>query len=93
MQDEKLDVVDSFCYLGDKIGAGGDCDLSVITRIRSAWASSGKLLPILTTRALSYITRGQIYSTYDPQLSCCMPVSVGPQMSMTYLNCNVMIEQ
>ena len=41
MQDKKLDVVDSFCYLGDTIGAGGGCDLSVITRIRSAWASSG----------------------------------------------------
>ena len=37
MQDKKLDVVDSFCYLGDTIGAGGGCDLSVITRIRSAW--------------------------------------------------------
>ena len=30
---KKLDVVDSFCYLGDTIGAGGGCDLSVITRI------------------------------------------------------------
>ena len=34
---KKLDVADSFCYLGDTIGAGGGCDLSVITRIRSAW--------------------------------------------------------
>ena len=33
MQDKKLDVVDSFCYLGDTIGAGGGGDLSVITRI------------------------------------------------------------
>ena len=36
VQDKKLDVVDSFCYLGDTIGAGGSCDLSIITRIRSA---------------------------------------------------------
>ena len=64
MQDKKLDVVDSFCYLGDTIGAGGGCDLSVITRIRSAWGKFQELLPILTSRALSYITRGQIYSTY-----------------------------
>ena len=64
MQDKKLDVVDSFCYLGDKIGAGGGCDLSVITRIRSAWGKFRELLPILTSRALSYITRGQIYSMY-----------------------------
>ena len=64
MQDKKLDVVDSFCYLGDTIGAGGGCDLSVITRIRSAWCKFRELLPILTSRTLSYITRGQIYSRY-----------------------------
>ena len=64
MQDKKLDVVDSFCYLGDTIGAGGGCDLSVITRIRSAWGKFWELLPILTSHALSYTTRGQIYSTY-----------------------------
>ena len=63
MQDKKLDVVDSFCYLGDTIGAGGGCDLSVITRIRSAWGKFRELWPILTSHALSYITRGQIYST------------------------------
>ena len=60
VQDEKLDVVDSFCYLGDTIG----CDLSVITRIRSAWGKFQELLPILTSCALSYITCGQIYSMY-----------------------------
>ena len=54
----------AFCYLGDTIGAGGGCDLSVITRIRSAWGKFRELLPILTSHALSYITRGQIYSTY-----------------------------
>ena len=32
-QDKKLDVVDSFCYLGDTIIAGVGCDLSVIMRV------------------------------------------------------------
>ena len=59
-------LFDSFCYLGDTISAGGGCDLSVITRIRSAWDKFWELLPILTSRALSYITRGQTYSTYIP---------------------------
>ena len=61
---KKLGVVDSFCYLGDMIGAGGGCDLCVITIIRSAWGKFRELLPILTSHALSYITRRQIYSTY-----------------------------
>ena len=30
VQDKKLDVVDSFCYPGDTIGAGDGCDLSII---------------------------------------------------------------
>ena len=64
VQDKKLDVVDSFCYLGDTICAGGGGDLSVITRIRSAWGKFRELLRILTSHALSYITRGQIYSMY-----------------------------
>ena len=92
VQDKKLDVVDSFCYLGDMIGAGGGCDLSVITRIRSAWGKFWELLPILTSHALSYTTRGQIYSTYIRTVllyaSECWAL-----MSTTCLNCNVMIEQ
>ena len=64
VHDKKLDVVDLFCYLGDTIGAGGGCDRSVIMSVRSAWGKFRELLPILTSRALSYTTRGQIYSTY-----------------------------
>ena len=60
----KGDALERGNYLGDTIGAGGGCDLSVITRIRSAWGEFRELLPILTSCALSYITRGQIYSTY-----------------------------
>ena len=41
MQDKKLDVVDSFCYLGDTIGAGGGCDLSVLQEFDLHGASSG----------------------------------------------------
>ena len=61
---DKLDVVDSFCYLGDTVGAGGSCDLSVIMRIRSTWGKFRELLPILTSHALSYTIRVQIYGTY-----------------------------
>ena len=40
VQGKELGVVDSFCYLGDTIGAGSGCDLSVIIRVRSACAPS-----------------------------------------------------
>ena len=64
-QVKKMDVVNSFCCLGDTIGAGGGCDLSVIVRIRSAWGKFWKLLPKLTLRALSNTIHGQTYNTYN----------------------------
>ena len=62
--EEEIELVDSFCYLGDTVGAGGGCDLSVIKRVRCAWGKFRELLPLLTSRGLSLTTRGHIYSTY-----------------------------
>ena len=62
--EEEIEVVDSFCYLGDTIGAGGGCDLSVVKRVRCAWGKFRELLPLLTSRGLSLTTRGHIYTTY-----------------------------
>ena len=59
-----LDIVDSFCYLGDTIDAGGGCEASATARIRAAWGKFRQLLPLLTSRGLSLHTRGKIYSTY-----------------------------
>ena len=61
--DEKFEVVDSFCYLGDTLSAGGGCELSSITRIRVAWGKFRELLPILTSRSLSLMKRGEIYNS------------------------------
>ena len=51
---QKFEVVDSFRYLGDTIGAGGGCELSVIGRVRSAWGKFRELLPLLTSSELSF---------------------------------------
>ena len=59
---EELQVVDSFCYLGDSLSAGGGCEVSSITRIRAAWGKFRELLPILTSRSLSLLKRGEVYS-------------------------------
>ena len=60
---ESLDVVDSFCYLGDMLSAGGGCELASITRIRAAWGKFRQLLPLLTSRSLSLRKRGELYSS------------------------------
>ena len=37
LDEQPLEVVDSFRYLGDTICAGGGCETAIIARIRAAW--------------------------------------------------------
>ena len=57
----KMDVVPSFCYLGDMLSAGGGFDLSVTTRCSVAWSKFRKLLLILTSKHVSLKTRGKLF--------------------------------
>ena len=60
---DKLEVVASFCYLGDMFSAGGGCEMAVTTHVKTAWKKFRELLPVLTSRHLSYKTRGHVYSS------------------------------
>ena len=63
---DKLEVVASFCYLGDMLSAGGGCEITVTTCVKTAWKEFRELLPVLTSRYLSYKTRGHVYSSCVP---------------------------
>ena len=60
---DKLEVVASFCYLGDMLSAAGGCELATTTRVKTAWKKFKELLPVLTSRHLSYKTRSRVYSS------------------------------
>ena len=60
---DKLEVVASFCYLGDMLSAGGGCEKAVTTRVKTASNKFRELLPVLTSRHLSYKTCGHVYSS------------------------------
>ena len=60
---DKLEVVASFCYLGDMLSAVGGCEIVVTTRVKTAWKKFRELLPVLTSPHLSYKTRGHVYSS------------------------------
>ena len=60
---DKLEVGASFCYLGDMLSAGGGCEMAVTTPVKTAWKKFRELLPVLTSRHLSYKTRGHVYSS------------------------------
>ena len=63
---DNLEVVAIFCYLGDMLSAGGGCEIAVTTRVKTAWKKFRELLPVLTSRHLSYKTRGHVYSSCVP---------------------------
>ena len=60
---DKLEVVASFCYLGDMLSAVGGCELSTTTRVKTAWKKFKDLLPVLSSHHLSFKTRGRVYSS------------------------------
>ena len=60
---DKLEVVASFCYLGDMLSSAGGCELSTTTSVKTAWKKFKDLLPVLSSRHLSFKTRGRVYSS------------------------------
>ena len=60
---DKLEVVASFCYLGDMLSAAGGCELSTMTHVKTAWKKFKDLLPAFSSRHLSFKTRGRVYSS------------------------------
>ena len=61
--DEKLEAVPEFCYLGDILSASGGCKLAAVTRCKCALGKFRQLLPLLTNRNVPLVTRGRLYST------------------------------
>ena len=53
---DKLEVVASFCYLGDMLSAAGGCELSTTPRVKTTWKKFKDLLPVLSSRHLSFKT-------------------------------------
>ena len=60
---DKLEVVVSFCYLGDMLSAAGGSELSTTTHVKTAWKKFKELKPVLSSCHLSFKTRGHMYSS------------------------------
>ena len=59
----KLEVVVSFCYLGDILSAAGGCELTTTPHVKTTWKKFKELIPVLSSRHLSFKTRGRVYSS------------------------------
>ena len=60
---DKLEVVASFCNQGDMLSAAAGCELSTTTCVKTAWKKFKELLPVLSSRHLSFKTSGRMYSS------------------------------
>ena len=60
---DKLEMVASFCYLGDMLSAAGGCELSTTARVKTAWKKFKELIPVLSSHHLSFKTCGHMYSS------------------------------
>ena len=58
-----LELVDTFCYLGDMLSIDKDADAAVETRIRIGWNKFRQLVPLLTNKDISLILRGKLYNS------------------------------
>ena len=58
-----LELVDEFCYLVDMLSVDGDADAAVEARIRIGWNKFWQLVPLLSSRDISLIRRGRLYSS------------------------------
>ena len=69
---DKLEVVASFCYLGNMLSAGGGCEITVTTRgeVQGATTSSHILPPLLQETVA-------MYTAFACRVPCSMPVKLG----------------
>ena len=62
IDDVQLEVLESFCYLGDVTGESGGSFDATTARICTAWKSFHCLLPVLTNKGISLQKRGYVYN-------------------------------
>ena len=61
LESSKLDVVESFRYLGDELCPNGGCELTTIARTRAAWGKFRELLHLLSSSTISLARRGMLF--------------------------------
>ena len=73
---DKLEVVSSFCYLGDMSSAAGGCELSTTTRMKTACKKFKELKPVLSSA--TFLSRHVAVCTACVcRVQCFMPVKLG----------------
>ena len=73
---DKLEVIASFCYLGDMLSAGGGCEIAVTTRVETAWKKF-RSYNQFSHPAISLTRHMAMYTALACGAPCSMPVKLG----------------
>ena len=88
---EKLEVLPSFCCLGDCLLSGDGCELATIWRCHVVWGTFNELLSVLTSRSFPTTSRGRVHN-FVSGVPCSMPAKPEPRPYPTCITCNTMTE-
>ena len=87
VEPDKLEVVASFCYLGDMLSAGGGCEITVTSPVKTAWKKFRELLQF-SHPATSQTRHVAMYTALVCRAPCSMPVKLGHWPRRTCSACN-----
>ena len=62
LDNDSLEFVDNFCYLGDVLDTDGGVESAVTARIRSGWCKFKELSAFLTSKAPALSVKGKVYA-------------------------------
>ena len=58
---EEMETVRGFCYLGDRVNAGGGCEAAVTARARIGWVKFRECGELLNSKMFSLKLKGMVY--------------------------------
>jgi len=58
---EELETVKGFCYLGDRVNAGGGCEAAVTATARIGWVKFRECGELLHSERFSLKLKGMVY--------------------------------
>ena len=60
---EEKETVRGFCYLGDRVNAGGSCEAAVTARARNGWVKFRECGELLNSKRFSLKEKGMVYQS------------------------------
>ena len=58
---EEVETVTGFCYLWDRVNAGGGCEAAVTARARIGWVKFRECGELLNSKRFSLKLKGMVY--------------------------------